>query len=53
MDYGAQHQVALALSAHILGNSLKSLLEVDWEGQPVDQGRQDVLIVTLLPQFVF
>lgn len=49
----AGQELSLAASAHIIGNSLKTILELDWIPLKVDQGRQDTLAITLLLQLQF
>jgi hypothetical protein len=49
----ASQELSLAASAHIIGNSLKTILELDWIPLKVDQGRQDTLAITLLLQLQF
>ena len=46
-------QLALAGTAHIIGNSLKVVAEAAWESQLWDLGRQNGLRLTLQLQFLF
>ena len=52
-DQTTNQDLALAGSAHIIGNSLKAVAEVAWQMQIWDTGRRNGLRVNLQLQLVF
>ncbi|MDH3201679.1 MAG: OprO/OprP family phosphate-selective porin [Myxococcales bacterium] len=52
-DQVTQAELAMATTAHIIGNSLKTVLEVAWENELWDRGLRNGLRITLQIQFLF
>ncbi len=52
-DQITRAELAIATTAHIIGNSLKMALELAWQNELWAQGRRDGLGITLQLQFLF
>jgi hypothetical protein len=52
-DQITQAELAMATTAHIIGNSLKTVLEVAWQNERWAQGLRNGLRITLQIQFLF
>jgi hypothetical protein len=52
-DQKTQAELALATTAHIIGNSLKTVFEIGWENQLWVQGLRNGLRINVQIQFLF